>query len=91
MYCAVLYVYAKKLLDWKFHWLVDVLILFAWVSAFGVANELLEFALAKSHLMLIDTSDTSWDLLANTTGAYLAYVVMSLVAAICVQPSLVKR
>jgi hypothetical protein len=78
MYCAVLYAYIKKLLGWRFYWPIDFIILLAWVSAFGVANELLEFSLVKSHIMTIDISDTSWDLLANTIGAFLSYGVVQL-------------
>lgn len=81
-YSALLYMYAKKFLGWKFNWLIDSLVLFAWVSALGVANKLLEFALAESHLMVLDMGDAYWDLLANTVGAYLAYAAIRLVSVV---------
>lgn len=73
MYTACLYLYAKQLFRWRLHWLIDVLALFAWVSAFGVANKLIEFALLKLGLSSIDTSDAYWDLLANTLGGFVGY------------------
>jgi hypothetical protein len=77
-YCALLYAYFKLLLNWKFNWLLDLIILFAWTSAFGVANELLEFTLTKLHLAQIGTGDTDWDLLANTLGAFIGYAIYTL-------------
>jgi hypothetical protein len=76
MYTACLYVYFKKLLGWKLPLLASFLVLFAWASAFGVANELLEFTLTKVHLAQINTGDTDWDLLANTLGALTGYVLL---------------
>lgn len=84
MYCAVLYVYFKRLFGWQFNWIADLVILFAWVSAFGVANKLLEFALAESHLMILDMSDAYWDLLANTIGAYVGYGIVRLVSLLSI-------
>jgi hypothetical protein len=75
IYCALLYAYFKQLLNWKFNWLTNLIILFAWTSAFGVANELLEFTLTKLHLAQIGTGDTDWDLLANTLGALFGYIL----------------
>jgi hypothetical protein len=75
MYSACLYIYAKQLLGWRLHWLIDLLALFAWVSAFGVANKMLEFALLELHLAHIDTADAYWDLLANTLGGFVGYLL----------------
>lgn len=75
-YAACLYVYAKKLFDWKLSIIPSLIILFAWVSALGVANELLEFALTKLGLAQIGTNDTDWDLLANTLGAVTGYLLL---------------
>jgi hypothetical protein len=75
VYCALLYLYFQKLLKWPAGWLVSLVLLFAWTSAFGVANELLEFTLTKLHLANIGTGDTDWDLLANTLGSLATYLV----------------
>jgi hypothetical protein len=76
MYSAVLYIYFMQLLNWRVHWLVAVFSLFAWVSAFGVANKLGEFALVELHLANIDTADADWDLLANTVGGFVGYALI---------------
>jgi hypothetical protein len=78
IYCTLLFIYFKKLLGWHFNWLSEMLVLFAWTSAFGVANELLEFTVTELHLGHISTGDTDWDLLANTLGALFSYLVYKL-------------
>jgi hypothetical protein len=76
MYSACLYLYAKQVFGWKLHWLIDLLALFAWVSAFGVANKLIEFALLELKLANIYTGDAYWDLLANTVGGFVGYLLL---------------
>jgi len=76
MYSAALYFYAKQLFGWRMPWLVDMLAVFSWVSALGVANKLAEFALLKTGLAAISTSDAYWDLLANTLGGYVGYALI---------------
>ncbi|HMS25481.1 MAG TPA: hypothetical protein PKB15_07340 [Acidimicrobiia bacterium] len=76
IYTALLYSYFKLLLGWKTHWTIDLLLLFAWTSAFGVASELAEFTLLKLHLTNINIEDTGWDLLANSSGAFLSYLII---------------
>ena len=78
IYSAFLFVYFKKLLGWKLSLIPSLIVLFAWVSAFGVANELIEFTLTKLNLAQISTGDTDWDLLANTLGAFTAYGILLL-------------
>jgi hypothetical protein len=73
MYSACLYLYAKRLLNWRLYWLLDLITLFAFVSALGVANKLIEFAFLALHLAPIDTADAYWDLLANTLGGFVGY------------------
>jgi hypothetical protein len=82
MYSACLYLYAKQLFNWRLHWLVDLLALFAWVSAFGVANKMMEFTLLELQLAHIDTADAYWDLLANTLGGFVGYFLLYKVAKI---------
>lgn len=76
MYAACLYIYAKQLFQWQLHWLIDLVALFAWVSAFGVANKLVEFGFLKLGLAHIDTADAYWDLLANTLGGFVGYALL---------------
>jgi len=76
MYAACLYLYAKQLFNWRLHWLIDLLALFAWVSAFGVANKMFEFALLELKLANIYTGDAYWDLLANTLGGFAGYLLL---------------
>lgn len=78
IYSACLYVYFKKLLGWKLSLIPSLIVLFAWVSAIGVANELIEFTLTKLNLTHIGTGDTDWDLLANTLGAFVGYGLLLL-------------
>jgi hypothetical protein len=76
MYSACLYLYAKQIFRWQLHWLTDLIALFAWVSAFGVANKLFEFALLELKLAKIYTGDAYWDLLANTLGGFAGYFLL---------------
>jgi hypothetical protein len=76
IYSACLYLYIKQLLNWRVHWVIDLIVLFAWVSAFGVANKLVEFAFLKLGLAHIDTADAYWDLLANTMGGFFGYLLI---------------
>lgn len=47
-----------------------ITLLYPFVSMMGVTNELLEFTATKLGIYALDSSDTWWDLLANTAGAY---------------------
>lgn len=79
VYCALLYVYVRQLLNWQLELWQEILVLFAWVSAFGVANELLEFTLTQLKVARIGTNDTDWDLLANTLGAFTGYILYRII------------
>lgn len=78
MFCALLYIYTKQQLRWRTNWFIEFVLLFAWVSTLGVANELLEFGISQAGILAIDTADTTWDLLANTSGAYFAYCILAI-------------
>lgn len=73
MYSACLYLYAKRLFHWRLYWFLELISLFAFVSALGVANKLIEFAFLAFHLAHINTADAYWDLLANTLGSFVGY------------------
>lgn len=75
LYTAILFLYFTKLFSWRKHWLIMLLALFAWTSALGTANELLEFTLVKLNITQIDISDTSWDLVANTAGMLTGFII----------------
>ncbi len=74
VFCGLLGLYIQRTTVWRAPWYVELVALYALVSALGVANELFELALYKLHIMET-VADTSWDLLANTLGALMAYVV----------------
>jgi hypothetical protein len=76
VYTALLYVFFSRLFGWRPRWWLNLLGLFAWTSAFGVFNELFEFAIVQLNLIQIDITDTSWDLVANTVGSLTAFALL---------------
>jgi hypothetical protein len=82
MYTACLYFYSRQLFGWRFHWAIELILLFACVSALGVANKLIEFALAQTGVANITTSDADWDLLANTMGGFVGYSLLELIVTL---------
>ncbi len=58
---------------------IEAATLFMAVSALGTLNELFELAVVQSGFSNLTLNDTSWDLLANTLGAALFYVIYLLV------------
>lgn len=76
LFCAVLFVYAKLVFGRRIGLVPSFLLLFAWVSAFGVANELFEFTLTELRIADIKMSDMGWDLTANTLGAFTGYLIL---------------
>jgi hypothetical protein len=82
VYTALLYIYFTRLAGWKPRWWLLLLALFAWTSTLGTVNELVEFALVKLNVTGIDISDTSWDLVANTTGMLVTFIIWRLIARI---------
>jgi hypothetical protein len=60
---------------------VQVLFIYLLVSGFGAANELLEFFLdfVEVGIFSADRYDTWFDLFANTTGAFVVYLLFKLV------------
>lgn len=78
IYTTLLYIYFTRLAGWRPRWWLALLTLFAWTSALGVLNELVEFSLVKLSITQIDIADTSWDLFANTTGMLTGFVIWQL-------------
>ncbi|MCC7357553.1 hypothetical protein IT408_03550 [Candidatus Uhrbacteria bacterium] len=66
------------------HWtgkksiLLELISIFALISMLGVANELFELFISQIGLVNLDPSDTWWDLLANTLGAYTLWFFYSI-------------
>ncbi len=78
VFCGLLGLYIQLVKKWRPKWYVELGALFAMVSSLGVLNELFEVWLWVIGLMPQGIADTSWDLVANTTGAlvfYLSYKV----------------
>jgi hypothetical protein len=76
--CSLMSQHVKKELGWKFSWLHELFFLFAFVSAFGVANELAEFFLDTVGFgrFSINRIDTWLDMLANSSGALLGHLAI---------------
>lgn len=73
---AILFEYVCKVYRLSFGtWWQRVVAVYFFVSGLGVANELLEFFMAKTGLMNINGNDTWWDLVANTTGSLAAFML----------------
>ncbi len=79
VFCSLLGLYLYRALQLKWSLLQRLIAVFAFVSSLGVLNELFEFLLVKTHLASILLTDTSWDLVANTSGALIAWVIVELV------------
>lgn len=80
LFSGFLWLYAMRKLDWKISPLMELVSLYAFVSAFGVANELFELAIVEFKLVHnLNGADTWWDLLANTIGALAFWIVYRIV------------
>lgn len=78
LFSGLIWLYLKLVLGWRAAWYAELAVLFALVSALGVANELFEVFLWTIGRMPHGIADTSWDLVANTGGAcafYAGYVL----------------
>lgn len=82
VYTTALFVYFSKLIGWHPAWPIRFIALFAWASSLGVINELFEFALVKFNITHINISDTSWDLVANTTGMVVSFIIWRIYALV---------
>ncbi len=74
LFCGFLWLYILRVQGLHYTALQEVVSLFVLVSALGVANELFETVLFWAGFMPYGIQDTSWDLVANTTGALLFYL-----------------
>lgn len=78
VFSGLLWLYLKNHLRWQTSVALELLSLFTFVSALGVANELVELLLVELGLTNLSLADTSWDLLANTLGALLFWICYKL-------------
>lgn len=74
VFSGLLWLYIKLVKGWQMSWWLEAASLFALVSTLGVINELFEIVLYVTGGMQ-QVHDTSWDLLANSLGAGLVYVL----------------
>ena len=74
---TLLFVYLFKTLGLSFNWRLSVLALFAFVSMLGVSNELAEYLFELLGLgpFSFDNHDTWRDFVANTVGAFGAWII----------------
>lgn len=79
IFTGLLWLYIKLVKKWKSSWWLEAASLFALVSSLGALNELFEFVLYRLDLMPNGIFDTSWDLVANTSGAVLVFLAYKLV------------
>lgn len=78
---AFTFEYLKQHMSVKFKWYIELAILFAFVSSFGVINEIYEYLLELMNIMISswDTHDTWRDLVANTLGGFTGWLVIKLI------------
>lgn len=79
VFTGLLWLYIKMVKNWRAAWWIEAALLYTLVSSLGVLNELFEFVLYNLDLMPNGIFDTSWDLVANTSGALLFYASYQLI------------
>lgn len=75
---CLIFIYLIKTYDLHFSWRVELVLLYCFVSALGVLNELAEYAgefVTYVGAFSWDSHDTWRDLTANTAGAIAAWLV----------------
>lgn len=77
---ALIFKYLSNLLNIRLNWRLSLAALFMFTSALGVLNELAEFAaeLLNLGIFTYDRQDTWRDMVANTSGAVLAWLTIKL-------------
>jgi hypothetical protein len=87
---TLLYVYLLKTYGLSYSWLVELVLLYGFVSGLGVINELAEYAgefAIRVGIFSWDSHDTWRDLAANTLGAIVAWLLYRLCSAIAASRS----
>lgn len=75
IFSGIVWVYIRNQLGLKYKPLPDLVFTYALVSALGVSNEIFEFFITRAGLASLSSYDTWWDLVANTSGALLFWVL----------------
>lgn len=78
IFTGLLWIYLKRSLGWSQVWWVEAFSLFALVSALGCINELFELLTVGIGISSIPLDDTNWDILANTLGTLVVYIIYRL-------------
>jgi len=79
VFSGLLWWYIKRHLQWSAAPVLELVSLLAFVSLFGLANEIFELIVVELKVVTtLSLTDTSWDLLANTLGALLFWLVYRL-------------
>lgn len=80
LFTGFVWLYIKKHLQWHLHPLLELFTLYLLVSGLGVGNELLELLMSELKIAHLSSIDTWWDLLANTTGALVFWIIYKIVS-----------
>ena len=82
---CLIFIYLLKTYGLHFSWRVELVLLYCFVSALGVMNELAEYAgefLTRVGMFSWDSHDTWRDFVANSTGALVAWLIYRLCSAL---------
>lgn len=79
IFSGMLFLYIYRVVGLKWPFAARLAGVFALVSTLGALNELFEFTLVKLHIANILLTDTSWDIVANTAGALLAWLIIEVI------------
>lgn len=74
LFTGLVWLYFKYSLRLGGPWWLEGFSLFALVSALGCVNELFELFVVQAGLVNMSLADTSWDILANSLGAFVVYI-----------------
>ncbi len=83
--CGYLWLFLYRNAGMKLTPLLEAVSLYALVSMLGIGVELVELVGTRIDVLHGPTDDTSWDLLANTSGALTFWVLFRLVERLNIQ------
>ena len=75
MFSGLVWIYLKLVIGLKSKWYIEAFSLFALVSALGCVNEIFELVLVQAKIATININETNWDILANSLGSLIVYLV----------------
>ncbi len=77
--CGFIWLYVCRVFDVRLSALAELATLYALVCSLGVAIELVEVASLRLHILEGSILDTTWDLVADTLGAFAFWLVYRMV------------